>query len=117
MAIDKLNTSASASSLGAIGLLVTVYILPMQSEIQELKTSHALRCELEARYFDANSLLMTELGGIEKNTASRYITLAEANGGLSEVDRLRMEEKLRRQAEYESRGRAFKDAAIVTCLK
>jgi hypothetical protein len=121
---DKAIVGASGVNMAAV--LAVAYeiffgmqgdIASIQAEISVLSTAHAQRCEVDSKYFEGQASLMTELAGIEKNTASRYVALAEANGGLSEVDRLRMEEKLRRQAEYEGRGQAFSQAAQTVCLQ
>ena len=128
---EKALLGSSGGSLAAVAYLAYELLVGTQNEMVALsgrsdaieaemailKTQHAQRCEVDSKYFEGQASLMSELAGIEKNTASRYVALAEANGGLSEVDRLRMEEKLRRQAEYEGRGQAFSQAAQTVCLQ
>lgn len=122
----KDNALIGSSGISIAGVLAMAYemffgmqgdISALQIKVSDLESQHALRCEVDAKYFEGQAALMVELAGIEKNTAARYVALAEANGSLSEVDRLRLEEKLRRGAEYEGRGKAFTQAADTVCSK
>lgn len=120
----KDNALIGSSGVSIAGVLAMAYeiffgmqgdISSLQLKVSDLESQHALRCEVNAKYFEGQAALMRELAGIEKNTASRYVALAEANGNLSDVDRLRLEEKLRRGAEYEGRGTAYTQAASTVC--
>ena len=116
---DKAVAGSSGASLLGVAYLVYELLFGTVGDLEEkvriLETQHALRCELQANSWNDQAALMRELAGIEGNTASRYVSLAEANGNLSDVDRLRMEEKLRRQAEYLQRAAAFAESANAVC--